>query len=132
MKILDGVKYFSIGEVGALINRSPQMIRLWDVWSTEREEQGLERFIPKPVILDNTKTRYWDEFEIGVLMQFADYKKQGILKDYSKRQYGAKYRAQQMAKQAKLKGEGLENAIKELEERYADEYAELNNLLGEA
>lgn len=132
MKILDGVKYYTVGEAAALINRSAQMLRLWDKWSTEREEQGLERFIPKPVIFDNTKTRYWDEFEIGVLMQFAEFKKQGLMKDYTKRQYGAKYRAEQMAKQAKLKGEGLENAIKELEERYADEYNELNNILGEA
>lgn len=131
MKILDGVKYYTVGEAAALVNRSAQMLRLWDKWSDERESQGLERFIPKPIRLDKTKTRYWDEFEIGVLMQFANFKKQGLLKDYTKRQYGLKYRAEQIAKQAKLKGEGLENAIKELEARYADEYKEFKDIIGE-
>lgn len=91
MKIIDGIKYYNASEVAILVNKSAQMVRLWARWSDEREALGLERFIPKPLIIGGTNARYWSEYDVGVIGYFSHHKPRGLIRDYSKRQWSNKY-----------------------------------------
>lgn len=115
MKIIDGVKYYSGVEVAALINKNVQMVRLWARWSDEREAQGLERFIPKPIRIGKCNTRYWSEYDLQLIGHFNNTKPHGLLKEYSRRQYGPKYKEYMERKKEVDADEELNKAISEFE-----------------
>lgn len=87
MKILEGKRYFKKREVADIVGRSAQTINLWDKWSREREENGEERLIPKPMRLENNY-RYWCEEDIDKIKEFANNIEYGDLAKYSRRQWG--------------------------------------------
>lgn len=125
MKQVDGVKYYTTSEVGILINRSAQMIVLWDKWSDELEKNGEKRLIPQATRLNGKKTRYWSEYEIPLLGHFANHKPWGLMKEFSKRQYSEKYYRpiqEDMAEQT------LEQVIEMLEEKYKDDLDNLDKI----
>lgn len=114
MKIIESVKYYTANEVGMLIGRSGQMIKLWDKWSDEREAEGKERFIPRSTKLGKRGDKYWSEYEVQILLQFANNKKLGLMKEYSRRQWSYKY-------MPKEEEETLEEIIDNLEKTYSED-----------
>ena len=94
MKFIEGVRYYNATEVAEYCCRSAQMVRLWDKWSDEREKEGEERFIPKSIRLGKNKARYWSEYQLTQIYHFANRKKRGVLKEYSRRQWSNKWMKQ--------------------------------------
>ena len=115
MKIIDGIKYYSGAEVAALIGKNVQIVRLWARWSDEREAEGLERFIPKPIIIGKCNTRYWSEYDLQLIGHFSVYKPHGLLREYSKRQYSKRYKKYIEEHKKEDADIVLANAITELE-----------------
>jgi len=87
-RTVNGQLYYSIGEVAEIVGKSIQTIRLWDVWSDEREEEGQERFIPKPLRLTNRDVRYWNDEDIAQIQEFSDSIRYGSLSKYNRRRWG--------------------------------------------
>lgn len=95
MKIIESVRYYTAAEVGMLIGRSAQMIKLWDCWSDEREAEGKDRFIPRSTKLGKRGDKYWSEYEVQILQEFAVRKPMGLMKEYSRRKWSYKYMPQE-------------------------------------
>lgn len=124
MKIIDSVKYYTASEVGMLIGRSAQMIKLWDNWSDEREAEGKERFIPKSMRVGTRGDKYWSEYDVQLLQEFAVRKPMGLMKEYSRRQWSYKY-------MPKKEEETLDDILAKLENKYKDELNFIDNILEE-
>lgn len=124
MKIIDSVKYYTASEVGMLIGRSAQMIKLWDNWSDEREAEGKERFIPKSMRVGTRGDKYWSEYDVQLLQEFAVRKPMGLMKEYSRRQWSYKY-------MPKKEEETLEDILARLENKYKDELNFIDEILEE-
>ena len=91
MKITeDGKKYYNAREIGEMIGRSRQTIVNWDKYSTELEEKGRERLIPKPCYRDGKKQRFWIEYKIKDIKNFCNNLKRGDMAEFNRRLWGAK------------------------------------------
>lgn len=90
MKLLDGEMYFSKKEVAQLVGRSALTIHNYDVWSREREEKGIDRFIPKPIIIDGV--RFWSNTDVEKIKEFLKWieEHRGAMVEYSKRYWSKK------------------------------------------
>ena len=88
MKIIDGLRYYTKKEVADLVGRTPLTIHHYDSWSNERESEGEERFIPKPLLVG--KYRYWNDEQVEQIKGFFEWVEQnrGAISQYSKRCWG--------------------------------------------
>lgn len=85
MKILDGKMYFTKKEVADIVGRTPLTIHNYDTWSNEREAEGKDRFIPKPLLVG--RYRYWSNEDIEQIKKFFEWVEcnRGALSQYSRR-----------------------------------------------
>ena len=85
MKIVNGKMYFTKKEVADMVERTPLTIHNYDAWSNEREEQGQERFIPKPIIMGHY--RYWTQEDVEKIREFVNWieNNRGAMAKYSRR-----------------------------------------------
>lgn len=87
MKTVDGVKYFTIGEVSNMIGRTAQTIKNWYQYEAETDEN----LLPEPNReIDAKRTYYFKESDIVKLEQFRDSIKYGTMAEFNARKWGAR------------------------------------------
>ena len=86
MKIIDGVKYYKIGEAAKLINKSPQTIKHWYEWVEYTGDKSKQ--LPKVYHLDNRGTRYFREQDIPALQKFGENIKYGEMSEFNSYLWG--------------------------------------------
>lgn len=87
-KVIDGKKYYSIGQVAALVGKTGQTVRLWDMWSEAEEAEGRERFIPRPIRVGKLGVRYFAEEDLPAIKKFAKNIPYGLLSPYNRQLWG--------------------------------------------
>lgn len=93
---MNGIVYYTSGDVSVLIKRSRQTVVAWDVLSDFWEKEHGERFIPKSLRV-NWQRLYTKE-QVREIKKFAEAKKGGELAR-AKREHEAKKEATQNSKQ---------------------------------
>ena len=88
--VINEVEFFSIGTVSDITKKSNQTIRLWDMWSDERESNGDERLIPASHRIGKNRTRCWSENEIKEIIVFNKRLKYGDIAEFSRTRWGSK------------------------------------------
>lgn len=90
MRLIDGKKYYTIGEVGKLIQRSPQTIKNWLEWYIE-QPKDIQQESPLPIFRQDIgfrKTRFIDEQGIELLKSFKGDISYGKLAENSRKKWG--------------------------------------------
>lgn len=90
MKIIKGVKYYSIGEVAKEISRSPRTIKNWYEWANIEERQ--HKLPVYRTDLDLRGTRFFKEEDIKVLMRFRNSISYGQMSNVSRTKWGERGR----------------------------------------
>lgn len=85
MKQIEGVTYFTIGEVAKMIDRGPQTIKNWYAWQ-EREQTDILPQVHND--LDEKKTRYFREEDVPLLIHFRDNIKYGMMAEFNRKKWG--------------------------------------------
>lgn len=85
---LGGELHYSIGQVAAMVEKTPLTLRNWSDWSDEQEAQGKPRFIPQAVRLGTKQVRYFKESDIPAIKEFAKGVQYGQLSKYSRTKWG--------------------------------------------
>lgn len=88
MKVINGVKYYNSREVAEIVGRTRQTVVNWDKYSTELEERGDERLIPKPIRIGKNRNRYWTKVQIEEIKHFKDNMKRGDMAEFNRRLWG--------------------------------------------
>lgn len=87
MKVVDGVKYLTIGEVAKLLSRRTQTIKNWYEWAGTQE--SLDNPLPElHQDLDARSTRFFKEADIQMLIDFRDSIQYGQLADVNRAKWG--------------------------------------------
>lgn len=86
MKIVNGTEYFTVGEVGQKIGRTPQTIINWYNW---KDEFGNKHDLPEPRRdLDKLRRRFFTGADIVLLEAFRDSIQYGDLAEYNRSKWG--------------------------------------------
>lgn len=92
MKIIDGIKYLTIGEVAKILERRTLTIKNWYEWA-ETQTDALEHPLPEVYQdLDQRKTRYFKEEDVSLLIEFKKNIQYGQLADVNRVKWGKKGR----------------------------------------
>lgn len=86
----NGVFYFPIGVVAKMADKSVQMIRLWDSWSDQLEDEGKPRLIPESHRIGKNRVRCWTTQEINEIISFSKNIKYGDIAQFSRTRWGEK------------------------------------------
>lgn len=86
MRIIDGQRYLTTGDLGAYVNRSPATIAQWCKYSDILSDSGKERLIPKPLVV-NGQRLFTSEQALEV-KAFAESKKYGLLAEFNQKRLG--------------------------------------------
>lgn len=86
MKIIDGKKFMTIGEVADMIGRTARTIKNWYEWAEQSE--ALKELPAIHTHLDKKGTRYFEENDIPALESFRDTIDYGKMAEYSRTRWG--------------------------------------------
>ena len=112
MRIINGNKYLTTGDLGAYVNRNPATIAQWCKYSDRLAESGKERLIPKPLVV-NGQRLFTPEQALEV-KAFAESNKYGLLAEFNRKRLGK--RGQEIENRMKAREkEQEEKKEKELE-----------------
>ena len=92
MKVVNGEKFLTIGEVGEKIDRLPQTIKRWYDW-WKKQDLAIRQKYPLPAeyrVLDRKGTRYYREEDLDKLIAFRDNLEYGIMSDFNIQFWGKK------------------------------------------
>jgi hypothetical protein len=88
MKVVEGVTYYTIGEVAKKITRRTQTIKNWYEYA-EAQEGKLEHPLPEVYQnLDSRSTRFFKECDIEMIIKFRDNIQYGQLADTNRAKWG--------------------------------------------
>ncbi len=86
MKTVGGIRYLKIGEVAALLGKTPQTIRIWYKYKKEHPQINIQ--LPETYILDKRGSRYFKEEDFDKLKHFNDSMVYGGISDMTVRLWG--------------------------------------------
>lgn len=104
MREINGIVYFTSGDVSAYITRSRQTTVALDVLNDFWEKEHGERFVPKPIRVNGQ--RLYTKDQVREIKRFTDTKKGGELAR-AKEEYEAKKKAE--TKQEKKQSWAVDN-----------------------
>ena len=90
MKVDDGVNFYSIGEVGEMVGKSPYTLKMWFAAKKYAAENSILTNVPLEALpeprrdLDVTKSRFWSEDEVEQLRVFSTLIRRGDLAFYNR------------------------------------------------
>lgn len=113
MREIDGVIYYTLSNIGCLLNMCRLTVRNWVSFSDMLESEGKERLIPKPFKL-NGQMLYRKE-EVEQILKFAKTKKRGLMADFNRGRCGK--RGQEIQKRMEQRILDLEKALQEQKEK---------------
>lgn len=99
MRIVNGQKYLTTGDLGAYVNRSQATIAQWCKYSDRLAENGKERLIPEPLVI-NGQRLFTTEQALAV-KEFAESKKYGKMAEFNRMRLGK--RGQEIEKRVKAR-----------------------------
>lgn len=120
MRIINGRKYMTTGDIGAFINRSQNSVVRWCKYSDLLEEMGDKRIIPKPLLINGQ--RLFTLEQARIIKEFAESEnKYGLMAEFNRKSLGQR-------------GKDIEKRIKAREKKRAEvseqeQYFELDNAL---
>ncbi|MGQ4666665.1 hypothetical protein ACUIJN_12680 [Metabacillus halosaccharovorans] len=137
MRIIDGQRYFTTGDLGAYVNRSPATIAQWCKYNDILSDNGKERLIPEPLVI-NGQRLFTPEQALAV-KEFAESKKKyGLLAEFNRKRLGKRGRdiekrmkareQEQKRRQEEKKEKELEVALSKVNNRavsYKDRFKHL-------
>ncbi|NRD76620.1 hypothetical protein HPT25_03830 [Bacillus sp. BRMEA1] len=132
MRIINGQRYLTTGDLGAFVNRNPATIAQWCKYSEILAERNEARLIPKPVVI-NGQRLFTPEQAIEV-KEFAESKKYGLLAEFNRNRLGK--RGQEIEKRMKarekeqeeMKEKELAEALSKVNRRAVDYKERLKHL----
>jgi DNA-binding transcriptional MerR regulator len=86
VRIIEGQKYLTTGDLGAYVNRSPATIVKWCKYSDRLSDSGKERLIPKPLVV-NGQRLFTTEQALAV-KEFSESKKYGKMAEFNRKSLG--------------------------------------------
>ena len=114
MRIIDGQRYFTTGDLGAYVNRSPATIAQWCKYNDILSDNGKERLIPEPLVI-NGQRLFTPEQALAV-KEFAESKnKYGLLAEFNRKRLGR--RGQEIENRVKAREQELERKLEEKKEK---------------
>lgn len=117
MRIIEGQKYLTTGDLGAYVNRSPATIAQWCKYSDRLDESGKKRLIPKPLVI--TGQRLFTKEQALAIREFAESKKYGLLAEFNRKRLGK--RGQEIEKRVKAREQEQERR----QEKFKDKELEV-------
>ncbi|MFB6468685.1 hypothetical protein ACE38V_18130 [Cytobacillus sp. Hz8] len=89
MRVIDGRRYYTTGDLGAYIKRSPATIAQWCKYSDRLAESGKERLIPEPLVINGQ--RLFTTEQALTVKEFAESKnKYGLMSEFNRQRLGAR------------------------------------------
>lgn len=113
MRIIEGQKYLTTGDLGAYVNRSPATIVKWCKYSDRLSDSGKERLIPKPLVV-NGQRLFTTEQALAV-KEFSESKKYGKMAEFNRKSLGADIEKRMKAREKEQEKMQEEKKEKELE-----------------
>ncbi|MBN6185693.1 hypothetical protein JQN58_01680 [Aneurinibacillus sp. BA2021] len=113
MRIIEGQRYLTTSDLGAYVNRSQATIVKWCKYSDILAERNEERLIPKPIIVNGQ--RLFTPEQALVVKGFAESKKYGKLKEFSRKRLGK--RGEEIEKRVKAREKEQEKMQEEKKEK---------------
>lgn len=113
MRIVNGQKYLTTGDLGAYVNRSPATIAQWCKYSDILSDSGKERLIPKPLVMNGQ--RLFTMEQALAVKEFAESKKYGKIAEFNRKRLGD--RGKEIEKRVKAGRNELERRKEELKEK---------------
>ncbi|MTT31482.1 hypothetical protein GMB86_05540 [Terrilactibacillus sp. BCM23-1] len=113
MRIIEGQKYLTTGDLGVYVNRSPATIAQWCKYSDRLAESGKERLIPEPLVI-NGQRLFTTEQALSV-KEFAESKKYGLLAEFNRKRLGK--RGKEIEKRVKARKQEQERRQEEKKEK---------------
>ncbi|WP_108671783.1 hypothetical protein [Peribacillus acanthi] len=86
MRIIDGQNFLTTGDLGAYVKRSPATIAQWCKYSDRLAENGKERLIPEPLVINGQ--RLFTSEQALVVKEFAESKKYGKMAKFNRKRLG--------------------------------------------
>ncbi|MBO1513522.1 hypothetical protein [Metabacillus bambusae] len=117
MRIVNGQKYLTTGDLGAYVNRSPVTIAQWCKYSDRLAESRKERLIPEPLVI-NGQRLFTTEQALAV-KEFAESKKYGLLAEFNRKRLGK--RGKEIEKRLKAREKEQEKMQEEKKEKELEE-----------
>lgn len=113
MRIIEGQKYLTTGDLGAYVNRSPATIAQWCKYSDILSDSGNERLIPKPIVINGQ--RLFTTEQALVVKQFSESKKYGLMSEFNRQRLGA--RGKEIEKRVRAREKEQERRQEEKKEK---------------
>jgi DNA-binding transcriptional MerR regulator len=113
VRIVNGQKYLTTGDLGAYVNRSPATIAQWCKYSDRLAENEKERLIPEPIVV-NGQRLFTPEQALEV-KAFAESKKYGKMAEFNRKRLGK--RGQEIEKRMKAREKEQERRQEEKKEK---------------
>ncbi|OLN21217.1 hypothetical protein BTO30_16185 [Domibacillus antri] len=114
MRIIDGQRYLTTGDLGAYVNRSPATIAQWCKYSDILAEKNEERLIPKPLIMNGQ--RLFTPEQALVVKGFVESKgKYGLMAEFNRKRLGK--RGQEIKKRVRDREKEQEKIQVEMKEK---------------
>jgi hypothetical protein len=113
VRIIEGQRYLTTGDLGVYVNRSPATIAQWCKYSDILAESGKERLIPKPIVI-NGQRLFTIEQAIAV-KQFSEMKRYGVMSEFNKKRLGN--RGKEIEARMKAREKELKRRQEEMKER---------------
>ena len=113
MRIIDGQNFLTTGDLGSYVNRSPATIAQWCKYSDRLVENGKERLIPEPLIINGQ--RLFTTEQALVVKEFAESKSYGKMAEFNRKQLGK--RGEDIEKRMKAREKEQERKQEEMEEK---------------
>jgi hypothetical protein len=88
MRLIDGVVYYSSGDLASIVNRTILTVNNWDKYSDILEQRGEERLIPKPLRINNR--RLYTREQVDKIIIFSRTIKRGQLSEFNRFKWGEK------------------------------------------
>lgn len=86
MKEINGIIYYSTGDVGCFLGVSLQTIKLYERYSRQHIQEGKGPLIPEPHLVLNGRRLYTKD-QVKAIRDFYNSLKKGQLSTYTKRRY---------------------------------------------
>jgi len=113
VRIIEGKRYLTTGDLGAYVNRSSATIAQWCKYSDRLAENGKERLIPEPLHINGQ--RLFTTEQALVVKEFAESKKYGKMAEFNRNRLGKRGKA--IEKRMKAREKEQERKREELKEK---------------
>lgn len=100
MKVVDGIKYLTIGEAAKIVGRGAQTIKSWYKWAEQNNKDIKELGLPEfRRDIDRRQTYFFKDTDVTLLLKFKDSIAYGQMSDFNVNRWGERGKVIEAKKQ---------------------------------